>query len=95
MKNYIYLKEIYKPVFLNYIINRSKKLSKVASTDYDDLTQEGLLVLIEMYNKNKEADDPLVMIALVRKYNGIASQLANRITFISLDETYHQEVGGD
>jgi hypothetical protein len=84
MKNYKELKEIYKPVFLNYIISRSKTMARKLNTDYEDLTQEGLLKLVEMYSTGKEYTDPAIMIALVRKYNDILAAYENKLTFVPI-----------
>ncbi len=86
MKNYKELKIIYKPVFLNYIISRSKTTARQLHMDYDDLVQEGLLKLVEMYLLEKQYTDPFIMKALVNKYNDIFSAYEHKVTFMSIND---------
>ncbi len=86
MKNYAMLSILYDTKFLNYIISRSKALSSSWDLEYEDLVQDGLLKLVEVYNKNKEADDPFVMTSLVNLFNDVWNYQKNSARTVSLEE---------
>lgn len=86
MKNYSQLSEIYDTKFLNYIISRSKVLSSSWGMDYEDLIQDGLTKLVEVYSKNEEADDPFVMTSLVNLFNDIWKDRKNSAETVSWEE---------
>lgn len=97
MKNYDELSEVYDMKFLNYIISRSKALSSTWNLEYEDLVQDGLLKLVEVYAKSEGADDPFVMTSLVNLFNDIWSSQTQSPSFVSLEDwqTRKGEVGHD
>jgi hypothetical protein len=86
MRNYTDLCELYDRKFLNYIINRSKKINHKWNIDYEDLVGEGLLKLVEVYHRNKDTPDIQVMTSLVHLYNDINEKQKTAIHPMSLAE---------
>jgi hypothetical protein len=73
-------------------MHRSKQLVDRWHLEYDDLINDGLLKLVEVYNKNKLAKDKAVMISLVNLYNDIHERQKNAMRTVSL-ETLHDTIG--
>jgi len=92
MRNYNELSQIYDTKYLHYIMHRSKQLVDRWHLEYDDLINDGLLKLVEVYNKNKLAKDKAVMISLVNLYNDIHERQKNAMRTVSL-ETLHDTIG--
>jgi hypothetical protein len=86
MKNYDELAAVYDTKFLNYIISRSKALSAGWNLEYEDLIQDGLLKLVEVYGKDNKAEDPFVMTSLVNFYNDVWNSQLDGAELVPLEE---------
>lgn len=95
MKNYKELCRIYKPVFLHYIINRSKDTARRLHLDYDDLIQDGLFKLVKLYSDDKKYEDAMIMQSLVNLYNDILGRSEFKMTFIPLDQVKVEDMSGE
>lgn len=89
MRNYEELSRIYDRKFLNYIISRSKKLTSRWNIEYEDLIQEGILKLVEVYYRNESVEDPFVMTSLVNLYNDINERQEHSFYTVSLEDLYN------
>ena len=86
MKGYSDLSTLYDKKFLNYIISRSRALSKESTLDYEDLVQDGLLKLVVLHARHPRPGDPIIMKALVNMYNTSYTVQKSKPTLVPYDD---------